>query len=159
MQMAVIETSRNLLGIKDAGSTEFEKPCTPVVNLMQVYEQSGKKYVRPANGELGSTKRIGAHPCIIKEGSIASDCYKGATEISERHRHHYEIDINLVSALEDNGIVFSGTSPDGLLPEIMEIPEHPFFIASQFQPEFKSRPFDAHPLFTGFIKATLDKKA
>lgn len=159
MQMAVIEASRNLLGIKDAGSTEFEKPCTPVVNLMQIYEQDGKKYIRPANGELGSTKRIGAHPCIIKEGSIASACYNGATEISERHRHHYEIDINLTAELEEKGIVFSGKSPDGLLPEIIEMPKHPFFIASQFQPEFKSRPFEAHPLFTAFIKATLEQKA
>ena len=155
MQMAVCEAARHLLGIEDANSAEFERPCTPVVNLMQVWEQNGQKQLRPANGDLGGTMRLGAYPCVLKEGSLASRIYGGAKEISERHRHRYEVDMKYVADLEEKGFVFSGKSPDGLLPEIIEIPSHPFFIAGQFHPEFKSKPFAAHPLFKAFIEAAL----
>lgn len=155
MQMAVIEACRNLLGIKDANSSEFDVPCTPVISRMKVWEKDGVKTIRPENGDLGGTMRLGAYPCVLQEGSLASRIYGGAKEILERHRHRFEMDISYADKLEKVGVVVSGRSPDGLLPEIVEIPDHPFFFAGQFHPEFKSKPFAAHPVFKAFIQAAM----
>lgn len=153
MQMAVIEACRNLLGMKDANSTEFTDKCTPVINRMSVWEKDGKKQIRPETGNLGGTMRLGAYPAVLKADSLICRIYGGATEIEERHRHRYEMDIQYAAPLAQKGFVVSGTSPDGLLPEVIEIPEHRFFIAGQFHPELKSKPFAASPIFTAFIKA------
>jgi len=153
MQVAVIEMARNLLGIKNANSTEFTKDCTPVVAFVNEWsKEGGGKEKRTEGGALGGTQRLGAFRTILKPGSLAEKVY-GAKEISERHRHRYEMDISLEKALADKGVVISGKSPDGKLPEVIEIPGHAFFIAGQFHPEFKSRPFRAHPLFKAFVKA------
>lgn len=155
MQMAVIEACRHLAGIDDAGSAEFSRPCTPVISKMTVWEKDGVKHIRPDNGDLGGTMRLGAYPCVIKEGTLAHRIY-GETEIKERHRHRYEMDIAYAEPLERVGMVLSGKSPDGLLPEIVEIPTHPFFIGVQFHPEFTSRPGKPNPIFKSFVKAALD---
>jgi len=155
MQTAVIEIARHVLGIADANSSEFDKQGTHIINRMTVWEQDGKKMIRPEDGDLGGTMRLGAYPCVLKDGSLAQKVYGGAKEIAERHRHRYEMDISYEKALQEKGVIISGKSPDGLLPEIVEIPEHPFFIAGQFHPEFKSKPFAPHPLFEGFIEAAL----
>lgn len=155
MQTAVIEAARHLLGIKDANSTEFTKNCTPVVALMTEWEQDGKKQIRDENTDVGGTMRLGAYPCKLKSGSLASKLYDGADVIHERHRHRYEVSMPIARKLEEKGLIVSGTSPDGLLPEIVELKDHPFFIAVQFHPEFKSRAFQAHPIFKGFIAAAL----
>ena len=157
MQMAVIEAMRHLCGVENANSTEFTHDCTPVITRMSVWEKDGVKTIRPESGDMGGTMRLGAYPCVLKEGSLAEKLY-GCKEISERHRHRYEMDIKYESTLAEKGVVICGKSPDGLLPEIIEIPEHPFFIAGQFHPEFKSKPFAPHPVFQGFIKAALEKK-
>ena len=156
MQMAVVECMRHLCGVKDANSTEFTSDCTPVITRMSVWEKDGIKTIRPEKGDMGGTMRLGAYPCVLKKGSLAEKLY-GTKQISERHRHRYEMDINYESVLAEKGVVISGKSPDGLLPEIIEIPEHPFFFAGQFHPEFKSKPFAAHPVFQGFIRAALKK--
>lgn len=153
MQTAVIEAARHLLGINDANSTEFTKECTPVVALMTEWEQNGEKMTRSEHTDVGGTMRLGAYPCELKEGSLASRLYNGARIISERHRHRYEVSMDIAENLESKGMIVSGRSPDGLLPEIVELTDHPFFIAVQFHPEFKSRAFDVHPLFKGFIGA------
>ena len=153
MQMAVIEACRNLLGIKDANSSEFTKECTPVITRMKVWEKNGIKSVRPDDGDLGGTMRLGAYPCVLRNNSLAAQIYDYADIIHERHRHRYEMDISWESKLAEKGFIVSGKSPDGLLPEIIEIPEHPFFIAGQFHPEFKSKPFAAQPIFKSFIEA------
>ena len=155
MQMAVVEACRNLLGIKDANSTEFTKDCTPIITRMKVWEKDGVKSIRPDDGDLGGTMRLGAYPCVIKDGSLASKIYDGAKIIQERHRHRYEMDIAWEEKLAEKGFIISGKSPDGLLPEIIEIPDHPFFFAGQFHPEFKSKPFAAQPIFKSFIEAAL----
>ncbi len=156
MQMAVIEAARNLAGIEKACSTEFG-PCEePVVGLMTEWMKEGERQVRKAGGDLGGTMRLGAYPAVLKPGSRAAQIY-GTTEISERHRHRYEVNMRYRESLEKAGLVFSGTSPDGLLPEIVEIPEHPWFIGVQFHPELKSRPFDPHPLFASFIAAAIEQ--
>ena len=155
MQMAVVEACRNLVGIKDANSTEFGVQCTPVITRMKVWEKDGKKTIRPDNGDLGGTMRLGAYPCILKAGTLASRIYDNAELIHERHRHRYEMDISYEKALAEKGVVVSGRSPDGFLPEIIEIPDHPFFFAGQFHPEFKSKPFAAHPVFKAFVAAAL----
>lgn len=155
MQTAVIEAARHLLGIADANSTEFTKECTPVVALMTEWERNGEKMTRDENANVGGTMRLGAYPCELREGSLASRLYGGARLISERHRHRYEVSMAVAEKLESKGMIVSGRSPDGLLPEIVELKDHPFFIAVQFHPEFKSRAFDVHPLFKGFIGAAI----
>ncbi len=159
MQTAVIEAARHLLGIENAGSTEFTKDCTPVVALMTEWEQDGRKQIRSEKTDVGGTMRLGAYPCVLKEGSLASKLYGGAAQIAERHRHRYEVDMTVARELEKKGFVVSGVSPDGLLPEIIELADHPFYLAVQFHPEFKSRAFDPHPLFKGFIAAALKQTA
>lgn len=154
MQMAVIEAARHLLHIKDASSAEFGNNCTPVISKMKVWEQDGVQHIRPDNGDLGGTMRLGAYPCVIEKGSLAEKIYQSDL-IYERHRHRYEMDIAYADKLAAQGFVVSGKSPDGLLPEIIEIPNHPFFIAVQFHPEFTSRPGKPNPIFKAFIEASL----
>ena len=157
MQMAVIEAARHLAGLQGAGSTEFG-PCEhPVVGLMTEWMRGNTLEKRQAGGDLGGTMRLGAYAAMLARGSRVSQIYGGATEISERHRHRYEVNINYKGKLEDAGLRFSGMSPDGELPEIVEIPEHPWFVGVQYHPELKSKPFEPHPLFTSFIKAALDQ--
>lgn len=155
MQTAVIEAARSLLGITDANSTEFTRECTPVVALMTEWEQNGRKQIRSEQTDVGGTMRLGAYPCRLKPGTLAARLYGKADTIYERHRHRYEVDMNIAEKLKEKGMIVSGRSPDGLLPEIVELEDHPFFIAVQFHPEFKSRAFDAHPIFRGFIEAAL----
>lgn len=157
MQTAVIEAARHLLGIANANSTEFTKDCIPVVALMTEWEQDGKKQIRSEETDVGGTMRLGAYPCRLKAGSLAAKLYDNAEEIHERHRHRYEVNMDIAKRLEDKGLRISGVSPDGLLPEIVELQDHPFYLAVQFHPEFKSRAFAPHPLFKGFIKAALDQ--
>lgn len=155
MQMAVVEACRNLLHIDNAGSAEFGGNCTPVISKMKVWEQDGQKQIRPDNGDLGGTMRLGAYPCVLQAGSLAAAIYGNAETIRERHRHRYEMDISYESALAEKGLMVSGKSPDGLLPEIVEIPSHPFYIAVQFHPEFTSRPGQPNPIFQAFVAAAL----
>ncbi len=154
MQMAVIEAARHLAGIEKAGSTEFG-PCTePVVGLMTEWVRGNTLEKRAAGGDLGGTMRLGAYDCNLAVGSQVSEIY-GSQAISERHRHRYEVNINYKDRLEKVGLRFSGMSPDGVLPEIVEIPDHPWFIGVQFHPELKSRLFEPHPLFSSFISAAV----
>ena len=156
LQMAVIEAARRLAGIENAGSTEFG-PCEEaVVGLLTEWERDGEVETRSAGDDLGGTMRLGAYPCALAEGSLAREIY-GKAEISERHRHRYEVNINYMNRLSSAGLSFSGMSPDGRLPEIIELPGHPWFLGVQFHPELKSKPFDPHPLFASFIKAALDQ--
>jgi CTP synthase len=154
MQMAVIEAARNLAGIPKAGSTEFGPCDDPVVGLLTEWTVGNRVERRNIESEKGGTMRLGAYPCVVKRGSKIDAIY-GAPEISERHRHRYEVNINYREALERVGMRFSGMSPDGELPEIIELPDHPWFIGVQFHPELKSRPFEPHPLFTSFIEAAV----
>ncbi|CAA7623117.1 CTP synthase [Magnetospirillum sp. UT-4] len=154
MQMAVIETARNLVGLKGANSTEFGSCEHPVVGLMTEWLKGNLLEKRTATGDMGGTLRLGAYDCDLKAGSRVREVY-GATRISERHRHRYEVNMDYRSRLEEAGLVFSGLSPDGVLPEIVERPDHPWFIGVQFHPELKSKPFDPHPLFTSFIEAAV----
>ncbi len=155
MQMAVIEAARNLGGMPDASSTEFG-PCEePVVGLLTEWARGNEIERRRAGGELGGTMRLGAYRAMLAADSLVRDVYDGAAEISERHRHRYEVNIHYREALEATGLRFSGLSPDGVLPEIIEYPDHPWFIGVQFHPELKSKPFAPHPLFEGFIAAAL----
>jgi CTP synthase len=156
MQMAVIEAARALLGEKDATSSEFGPGGKPIVGLMTEWVRGNATERRSAQGDLGGTMRLGAYPALLKPGSRAADIY-GTHQISERHRHRYEIDIAWAERLAAAGVIFSGVSPDGTLPEIMEIPNHPWFVGVQFHPELKSRPFDPHPLFASFIKASVER--
>jgi CTP synthase len=161
MQIAVIEMVRNLLGVKDATSSEFSTPVTKdprgqVVGLMTEWEQDGVKQHRRKNEDMGGTMRLGAFPCVVRPGTLAYKIY-GEEKISERHRHRYEVNLAYAEALSKHGVIFSGLSPDGKLPEIVEIKGHPFFIAVQFHPEFKSRPFAAQPIFAGFVKAAKER--
>jgi len=156
MQMAVVEAARNLAGIGGAGSSEFGACKTPIVGLMTEWEKDdGTKEERSEDGDLGGTMRLGAYPCTLVHDTLAHDIYNGADEISERHRHRYEVNVDFKKKLEDVGLKFSGLSPDGILPEIVELPGHPFFIGVQFHPELKSRPTDPHPIFKAFIKAAI----
>ncbi len=162
MQIAVIEMARNLLGVKDATSSEFSAAATKdprgqVVGIMTEWAKDGAVEKRGANADMGGTMRLGAYPCNIASGSLAHKIY-GDANITERHRHRYEVNLNYREELEHHGVLFSGLSPDGKLPEIVEIKGHPFFIAVQFHPEFKSRPFAPHPLFVSFVEAALNKK-
>ena len=156
MQMAVIEVARNLAGIKNAGTTEFGNCEDKVIGLMTEWENDGKLEKRHEDSDKGGTMRLGAYPCIIKENTKIHEIY-GKLEISERHRHRYEVNIEYEKQLEKFGVIFSGKSPDNILPEIIEIPSHPWFIGVQFHPELKSRPFEPHPLFTDFIRAAIEQ--
>jgi CTP synthase len=156
MQLAVIEACRNLLSINDASSTEFGATSAPVVGLLTEWFDGTKIQVRDTNTDLGGTMRLGAYPCVINKESLAFQIYK-KEKISERHRHRYEVNINYKDQLSKIGMIFSGVSPDGNLPEIIEYADHPWFVAVQFHPELKSRPFDPHPLFKSFIKASYTK--
>jgi len=155
MQMAVIEAARNLAGIEGAGSTEFGPCDEPVVGLLTEWTRGNVVERRTANEDFGGTMRLGAYPCSLTPGSRVAAIYGDNLDIGERHRHRYEVNINFTDRLEQHGIRFSGMSPDGELPEIVEIPEHPWFIGVQFHPELKSKPFEPHPLFRSFIKAAM----
>jgi CTP synthase len=154
MQMACIEAARNTAGIRNANSTEFGPTKEPVVGLMTEWTKDNEKQVRGADADLGGTMRLGAYPAQLTRGSRVADIY-GTTRISERHRHRYEVNMNYRKLLEKNGLLFSGVSPDGLLPEIVERTDHPWFIGVQFHPELKSKPFEPHPLFASFIEAAV----
>jgi CTP synthase len=156
MQMAIIEAARNLVGETDASSSEFSKCGQPIVGLMTEWVRGNQTEQRTTDGDLGGTMRLGAYPARLKAGSRVAEIY-GADEIHERHRHRFEVDITWADRLAKHGVVFSGTSPDGELPEIMEIPEHPWFIGVQYHPELKSRPFEPHPLFASFIEAAVKR--
>jgi len=156
MQMAVIEAARNLCGIADANSTEFGPTSEPVVGLMTEWIKGNELEKRGAETDLGGTMRLGAYPALVQRGSRVAEIY-GQTEISERHRHRYEVNTGYRDRLEQHGMRFCGMSPDGLLPEIVEYVDHPWFIGVQFHPELKSRPFEPHPLFASFIGAAVDQ--
>ncbi|MGM0422231.1 MAG: CTP synthase [Pseudomonadota bacterium] len=156
LQMAVVEAARNLAGIENAGSTEFGSFKNPVVGLMTEWMNKDELVRRNANDDLGGTMRLGAYPAKLAMGSKISEIY-GAADISERHRHRYEVNSHYCPELEKHGLHFAGTSPDGMLPETIEREDHPWFIAVQYHPELKSRPFEPHPLFVSFIKAAVDK--
>ncbi|NJO53678.1 MAG: CTP synthase [Bacteroidales bacterium] len=154
MQMAVVEAARNLAGIADAGSTEFGATAEPVVGMMTEWLRGNDLERRKTDGDLGGTMRLGAYDARLRPGSRVAEIY-GTTEISERHRHRYEVNMTYRERLEQVGLAFTGLSPDGILPEIVEYPEHPWFVGVQFHPELKSRPFDPHPLFASFIGAAV----
>ena len=156
MQMAVIEAARNLAGITEASSTEFGPAKDPLVGIMTEWTKGNEIQQRSKNGDLGGTMRLGSYDCVLAEGSLAGQLYDQPI-IGERHRHRYEVNINYRDALEQHGLHFSGLSPDGSLPEIVELKDHPFFIGVQFHPELKSKPFDPHPLFSGFVHAARDR--
>jgi CTP synthase len=156
MHMAIIEAARHLAGLKGAGSTEFGLCEHPVVGLMTEWMRGNEIERRNAAGDLGGTMRLGAYEALLTPGSRVAQIYQ-KPRISERHRHRYEVNIRYQERLEQAGLVFSGMSPDGLLPEIVELPEHPWFLGVQFHPELKSRPFAPHPLFTSFVRAALDQ--
>ncbi len=156
MQMAVIEAARNLAGMPNAGSSEFQRNHDPVIGLMTEWARGNEVERREASSDLGGTMRLGAYPAHLRGGSRAHEIY-GDTLISERHRHRYEVNINLKKRLEEAGLCFSGLSPDGELPEIVERVDHPWFVGVQFHPELKSRPFDPHPLFKDFIRGAVEQ--
>ncbi|MEZ5656748.1 MAG: CTP synthase [Sphingobium sp.] len=154
MQMACIEGARNTAGIEHASTTEFGETSEPVVGLITEWMTEEGLQQRSADGDLGGTMRLGAYPAKLSGNSVIAGIY-GAEDISERHRHRYEVNAAYREPLEKGGLIFSGMSPDGTLPEIVERPDHPWFIGVQFHPELKSKPFDPHPLFDGFIAAAL----
>ncbi len=154
MQLAVIEAARNLAKIDNANSSELSNTKNPVIGLMTEWEKNDKKFLRDSNSEYGGTMRLGSYPAILNKKSLSYKIYK-TKKINERHRHRYEVNINYKEKLEQIGLNFAGISPDGLLPEIVEIKNHPWFVGVQFHPELKSRPFDPHPLFSSFIKASI----
>ena len=154
MQMACIEGARNLGGIKNASTTEFGATDEPVIGLITEWMSAEGLQKREAGGDLGGTMRLGAYPAKLAGNSHAAAIY-GGTDISERHRHRYEVNINYREVMERGGLVFSGMSPDGQLPEVVERPDHPWFVGVQFHPELKSKPFDPHPLFASFIEAAV----
>ncbi len=156
MQMAVIEAARNLVGIKEASSTEFGPTGEPVVGLMTEWMKGNELEMRRKGGDLGGTMRLGAYEAMLAKDSRVAKIY-GSTRISERHRHRYEVNTRYRNQLEATGLRFTGVSPDGLLPEIVEIPDHAWFIGVQFHPELKSRPFEPHPLFASFINAAVEQ--
>ncbi len=157
MQMAVIETMRHLAGIKDANTTEIAGgSCTPIVGLMTEWDKEGAKQIRTKDGDLGGTMRLGAYESVLAPDSLVRRIY-GCDRISERHRHRYEVNISYEPVLNKAGMRIVAKSPDGKLPEIVERPEHPWFVGVQFHPELKSKPFDPHPLFVSFIQAAIKK--
>ena len=154
MQLAVIEAARNLAKIDNANSSELTNTKNPVVGLMTEWEKNNKKFQRDSNSDYGGTMRLGSYPAVLSKNSLSYKIYK-TKNINERHRHRYEVNINYKEKLEKIGMNFAGISPDGLLPEIIEIKNHPWFIGVQFHPELKSRPFNPHPLFSSFINASI----
>jgi CTP synthase len=155
MQMAIIEAARNLAGLPDASSTEFGPCKTPVVGLLTEWARGNDIERRIEGGDLGGTMRLGAYPAVLSEGSLVRELYGGAPVVHERHRHRYEVNVHYRTILESTGMRFCGMSPDGVLPEIIELPEHPWFVGVQYHPELKSKPFDPHPLFAGFMQAAV----
>ncbi|MFL2853502.1 MAG: CTP synthase [Candidatus Pelagibacter sp.] len=155
MQMAVIEFARNVLKIKNAGSSEFDKKCYPVIGLIEEWSKNGRK-IKGTLKNLGGTMRLGLYPAKLQHNSLIKEIYKSG-KIKERHRHRYEVNVNLRKKFQARGLNFSGMSPDNNLPEIIEIKSHPWFIGVQFHPEFKSRPLQPHPLFSSFIEAAKNK--
>lgn len=156
MQMACIEVARNQAGIRTASSTEFGPTKDPIVGVMTEWTKGNEREVREANGDLGGSMRLGAYPAQLTRGSRVADIY-GTTHITERHRHRFEVNMEYRKVLEKNGLLFSGVSPDGTLPEIVERTDHPWFIGVQFHPELKSKPFEPHPLFASFIAAAIEQ--
>jgi CTP synthase len=157
MQLAVIEMARNILGIKEANSSEFADCKESIVGLMTEWSNvDNTTEKRTTESDLGGTMRLGAYEAKLNNNSKAREIY-GTDLISERHRHRYEVNNNYAKDFESNGVHFSGYSPDGLLPEIVELKDHPWFIGVQFHPELKSKPFDPHPLFKSFIEAAKNK--
>lgn len=154
MQMAVVEAARNMAGITNAGSTEFGPCAEPIVGLITEWERDGIIEKRSEKSDMGGTMRLGAYEAHLSANSHIHQIY-GADSISERHRHRYEMNGKYEARLAKEGMIISAKSPDGLLPEIIEIPDHPWFIGVQFHPELKSRPFEPHPLFTSFIEAAV----
>jgi CTP synthase len=154
LHMAVIEAARDLAGLQGAGTTEIGQPKHPVIGLMTEWTKGNVRETRKPDDDLGGTMRLGAYPAVLTPGSRVAEVY-GTTEISERHRHRYEVNVEYTDQLATQGLKVSGWSPDRRLPEIMEIPEHPWFIGVQFHPELKSRPLAPHPLFTSFIAAAV----
>ncbi|MDC3061344.1 CTP synthase [Candidatus Pelagibacter sp.] len=157
MQMAIIEFARNELKIKNATSSEFDKKGISIIGLMNEWNKEGKK-IKGTDKDLGGTMRLGSYHAKLKDNSLIKKIYKSKT-IKERHRHRYEVNISYKEKFEKKGLIFSGISPDNKLPEIIELKNHPWFIGVQFHPEFKSRPFNPHPLFSSFIKAAKKKYA
>jgi CTP synthase len=155
MQMAVIEAARNLAGMPDASSSEFGRCDTPVVGLLTEWSKDNQVEVRSEDDDKGGTMRLGAYPAALRPGSLVRAIYGGEPVIQERHRHRYEVNVNYMQRLEETGLLFSGMSPDGKLPEIIELPGHPWFVGVQFHPELKSKPFEPHPLFGSFIAAAV----
>jgi CTP synthase len=156
MQMACIEAARSLAGIAAASSTEFGPASEPVVGLMTEWLRGNMLEQRMASGDLGGTMRLGAYEARLQPGSKIAGIY-GDTSISERHRHRYEVNIDYRERLENCGMVFAGMSPDGVLPETIEYPDHPWFIGVQYHPELKSRPLEPHPLFSSFVGAAVEQ--
>ena len=156
MQMACIEAARSLCGIENASSTEFGETSEPVVGTMTEWMKGNELEIRKAGGELGGTMRLGAFEASLKPGSKIAEIY-GTIHIYERHRHRYEVNTRCRDRLEKAGMSFAGMSPDGLLPETVEYPDHPWFIGVQYHPELKSKPFEPHPLFKSFIAAAIDQ--
>ena len=155
MQMAVIEMARSLGGVPDASSSEFGPGGTPVVGLMTEWATGEELHRRAAGGDLGGTMRLGAFEAVLSAGSVVSAAYGGAGSVVERHRHRYEVDLRVARRLEDHGLRVVGLSPDGILPEAVEIPSHPFFVGVQYHPELISRPLAPHPLFVSFVAAAV----
>ncbi len=155
MQMAVIEAARNLAGLPEASSTEFGPCDAPVVGLLTEWARGNEIERRMEGGNLGGTMRLGAYPAVLARGSLISAIYGGAVSVAERHRHRYEVNVHYREQLEATGLRFSGMSPDGVLPEIVELPGHPWFVGVQYHPELKSKPLAPHPLFAEFIAAAV----
>lgn len=154
MQLAVVEAARSLAGIDNASTTEFGETSVPIVGLMEEWTKGNETVTRTADTDKGGTMRLGAYPATLRPGSLVQSIY-GADSIYERHRHRYEVNAGYIEKLEESGVVFSGMSPNGELPEIFELASHPWYIGVQFHPELKSRPFEPHPLFASFIEAAV----
>lgn len=157
MQLMIVEYARSVLGLHDASSTEFGSTAHPVVGLLTEWQSAHGTQTRTKESDLGGSMRLGAYPCFLKEKTLVREIY-GASKIEERHRHRYEVNTHYKKAFEEKGLLFSGLSPKEELPEIVEIPSHPWFVGVQFHPEFKSRPFAPHPLFKAFIGAALKER-
>ena len=157
MQLAVIEIARNVLNIRDADSTEFSDTKNPVIGLMTEWIKNNTKVKRSVDSDKGGTMRLGSYPCNILKGSLINKVF-GSLKIFERHRHRYEVNTKYLNKFKEHGFIYSGMSPDNLLPEILESKNHSWFIGVQFHPELKSRPQNPHPLFISFIDACIRKK-